>query len=768
MKEEIIQKIHNCIISGTFISPAISKRSKDSIFKSVPHELVSKYQNEGWSVQKEYKTATRMKRLKPLDMAFEDEVWTMLAKMGFTFLNKDRNFRLPYSDNTNLTQQIDIFAADDETILIVECKSTAGDPKQSSFKETIEAIGGKKEGLLTTIRQLFPSCKHKVKFILATKNYYLSAQDTQRLENYGIIHFDEEIIKYYTDLTKHLGVSAKYQLLGSLFDGQIIPELDNKIPAIRGKMGGHTYYSFSIEPEKLLKIGYVLHRNKANKKMMPTYQRLIKKTRLKAIQEFVEDGGFFPNSIIININADGRSLKFDQAANQEDNHISRIGILHLPKKYRSAYIIDGQHRLYGYADSEYKSKNCIPVVAFVNLDRKEQVQLFMQINENQKPVPKNLRNTLNSDLLWNSDNKNEQIKALKLQLALSLGEELNSPLYDRIIIGENAKTSTRCITIDTIRIGLDRGNFFGTFEKNAIKIDGTFYKGDNESTFDKIFPFLIACFNHIKTHLPGEWAKGDSGDGFLTINGNIESLLRLFSDIIDHLVKTKEINPKSDSIDRIFNEVSFYLDPLIDFYRGLPVEEKLEIKKSYGVGGRTKVWRTLQKEINKQRPDFSPEGLDRYWKDEDKRFNEESFKFIRDIETFMKEDFKCRLENSYGEQWFRTGVPKAVYDKTHALAAEKNYEEKTDKYTPWDCLTLIDYRRIATYGSNWRDLFEKYYTKPGEEKIGNKEAKTEWMQKLEKIRNNNFHSYSVKEEEYNFLLELYEWLIDQKVSNDLD
>ncbi len=42
------------------------------------------------------------------------------------------------------------------------------------------------------------------------------------------------------------------------------------------------------------------------------------------------------------------------------------------------------------------------------------------------------------------------------------------------------------------------------------------------------------------------------------------------------------------------------------------------------------------------------------------------------------------------------------------------------------------------------------------------------MQKLEKIRNNNFHSYSVKEEEYNFLLELYEWLIDQKVSNDLD
>ena len=43
---------------------------------------------------------------------------------------------------------------------------------------------------------------------------------------------------------------------------------------------------------------------------------------------------------------------------------------------------------------------------------------------------------------------------------------------------------------------------------------------------------------------------------------------------------------------------------------------------------------------------------------------------------------------------------------------------------------------------------------------GNKEAKTEWMQKLERIRNNNFHTYSVKEEEFEFLSELHKWLIE--------
>lgn len=146
--------------------------------------------------------------------------------------------------------------------------------------------------MITTIQQLFPDTKYKIKFIFATKNYYLSEQDNARLNNYGIIHFDEETLKYYQELTKHLGTSAKYQLLGSIFEGQTIPELDNRIPAIKGKMGGYTYYSFSIEPEKLLKIGYVLHRNKANRKLMPTYQRLIKKSRLKSVQDFVDNGGF--------------------------------------------------------------------------------------------------------------------------------------------------------------------------------------------------------------------------------------------------------------------------------------------------------------------------------------------------------------------------------------------------------------------------------------------------------------------------------------------
>jgi DNA sulfur modification protein DndB len=766
MNQDQIEKFQQQVIHASKIKSQITKRKKTFVNQSIFPELVERYKEEGWKIEKEFKKKVRLQKEKSFDHKFEDQVWLMAAKMGFSAMNVDRNFKLYYSESEELTQQIDVFAVDDETILIIECKATEEITRKANFKEAIEAIGGRKEGILKSLKKIYPNSKRKVKFIFATKNYILSQNDIDRLANYGILHFDDEIVDYYTELLTHLGKSARFQLLGNLFEGQDIPELENRIPAIQGKMGGHTYYSFSIEPEKLLKIGYVLHRNKANKKLMPTYQRLIKRARLKSVQEFVDDGGFFPNSVIIDLESKSRrGLQFDKATSEMEYSLSRIGTLHLPKKYRSAFIIDGQHRLYGYANSEYKSKNTIPVVAFVNLERKEQVKLFMQINENQKAVPKNLRNTLNADLLWNSPNLNDQVKALKLQIAQDLGEEKGSPLFNRVIVGENKKSHLCCITIDSIKIALDRSNFFGLFSATAIKSTGTFYRGDNDTTYDKLFPFIQECLSLISEPLKEEWNKGDLLDGYLAINPGIESLIRLFSDVVDHLEKGSKINPKTDSIPKIIEEIRYYADPLVDFLTNLTDDQKRGLRKSYGTAGRAKYWRTLQQAVNIKREEFQPDGLDNYWKDEDKRFNEESFKMIRDIETHFKEDFKNKLRGKYGTDWFRDGLPKKVYDHAIQLSATKNYEEKTNKYEPWDCLHLIDYREIAIYGSNWSELFEKLYVPPSQ-KGGNKKDKTAWIEKLNKIRNENSHSYSVKEDEYSFLVDLHDWLIKDNIEKD--
>jgi DNA sulfur modification protein DndB len=762
-----LPSLDNHLVFDRELFKQLSMRSKQSIMVDIAPPLLQTYLDDGWIIEKEFKKKIKVSRTKPLDIAFEDEVWCMFANLGFKKLNKDRRLKLCYGDDERVTQQIDVLAIDDEAILVIECKATGGEPKKGNFKEDIEALGGKKEGLIRTLRKEFPHAKHKIKFIFATKNYYLSSPDQERLQNFGIDHFDYDTIQYYSELTKHLGLAARFQLLGNLFEGQIIPELDNSIPAIRGKMGGHTYYSFSIEPEKLLKIGYVLHRNKANRKLMPTYQRLIKKARLKSVQKFVDGGGFFPNSIIINFNSN--RIRFENANTQVEDAISRVGVLTLPKTYRSAFIIDGQHRLYGYVNSKYKSTNTIPVVAFVNLDRAQQVKLFMQINENQKAVPKNLRNTLNADLLWDAPSIGDNIKALKLYIATDLGEDIDSPLFDRIIIGENQKTQKRTITMETIKQGLDRSNFFGSFAKSELKEPGTFWKGDNDKTYSILMPYLKGCFAYIKTNLNEEWNRDQQGN-FLVINAGIESLIRIFNDIADHLLTNNISNPKTEKIDSFINEAIFYLDPLISYFKKIQPAERDALKKSYGAGQRAKYWRVLQKAIKESRKDFSPSGLEDFIKSEAKQFNTESYKMIRDVEMFMKQDFKEKLSAFYGTSWFKKGVPPNVYEDAGLRSMQKNREvEKEEEVEAWDCLNIIDYRKIVTYGSNWRDIFERHYTKPGEEKIrGGKEEKTKWMQKLERIRNQSAHSYTVKEEEFNFLTELYEWLINKSIENEYE
>ena len=236
-----------------------------------------------------------MRKPKPHDTAFEDRVWAAFAKLHFTALNSDRSFIVRYGMTPGETKQVDVFAADDEVVLIIECKSTET-VRTAQFKQEVEAIQGQRPGMLHELKAEFPY--HKVKFILATNNFGISEQTAARIAEADIIHMDEDVIEYYIELADHLGHAARYQLLGNLFAGTKIPNLDPTVVAIEARMGGHKYYSFSIEPERLLKLAYILHRNKANTNLMPTYQRLIKKARLKSIAEFVDSGGYFPNSLI--------------------------------------------------------------------------------------------------------------------------------------------------------------------------------------------------------------------------------------------------------------------------------------------------------------------------------------------------------------------------------------------------------------------------------------------------------------------------------------
>lgn len=752
------------IVTGKELIRARNIRKNQFIESKERRVALQELESEGWEYVKDYADSKfiKVRKEKPYDEQFEDKIWLLFAQMGFTNLNADRNFKMIYDfRNPDFTQQIDVFAADDETILIVECKS-AESLKDGVFKKNIEALYAQMKGLRSEALKKFP--KRKVKFIWATQNYIMSKADLQKMEEWGITYFSDSIIQYYMELVKHLGTCARYQLLGNLLANLEIKNMQTEIPAIKGSMGGYDYYSFSIEPEKLLKIGYVLHRSEANKNMMPTYQRVIKKKRLKEVQSFIDEGGYFPNSLIISIDTKGKGIRFDISSTKVESSLSKLGILHLPKRYHSAYIIDGQHRLYGYSDTEYASKNTVPVVAFIDLERKEQLQLFMDINENQKAVSKTLRVTLNSDILWDSPDYNEQREALRSKIAQMCGEEPTSPLLGRIVIGEDEKNATKCITIQAIQAALKKCDFFTTFaKKNVIITDGSFDLGDNQSTCDLFYQFLESCLKYIKVNSLCEWNLGETG--VLTINRGIQGIIRVINDIVNHLIYQNKINAKVDNINNIISEVEYYLEPLVNYFNVITAEERKDLKGFLGGGADNKFWRAFQKIISDKCSEFKPEGLETYIENETKQYNTESREYLTSIEMDLKEKLANALEEYYGDNWIIKGIPKSVYKRAKSEADERNYEniskdEDIDSITEWECVTFAECREIVTYSHNWTEIFENIVTRPEDKNIsGGKEAKTEWITILSKESIKLMKaSYSVPKPIFEMISRIFEWL----------
>lgn len=729
-------------------------------YRNVLPRKVEEAERDGWERFRKLKKSIKMRRHKPHDRAFEDRVWGTLARLGFSFMNADRNFKVPYGKAEGDKKQVDVFAADDEVVLVVECKSSTTIRKGETFKTEVEAIQGYRAGMIGRINQEFPA--HKVQFILATNNFVLSDATRERLHSGGLRHLDEDGVEYYLELGKHLGIAARYQMLGWLLEGQKIPGMSNTVPAIRGRMGGETYYLFAIEPEVLLKVAYVLHRSKANSDLMPTYQRLIKKSRLKKVTDFVEGGGFFPNSLILNVDSGGRKrgLRFDSVAGGGSS--ARMGMLHLPQNYRSAYVIDGQHRLYGFANSDRATTELLPVVAFVDMNRADQVRLFMEINENQKAVPKNLRNTLNADLLWDSEDLRERNRALRLQIAQHLGEHKGSPLFGRVIVGEDTRTAHRCITIDAINNGLNRGRMLGSFSKDAMKESGLLYRGTNQATFDAVVPVVAGVFDYLREALPDQWDHGGAEGGFVFRNSGVEAILRVLSDILDHLHATSVVDVEKDAPEEVVSACLPYLDSMAEYLETRTDEEGQELRQMYGSGGAMHYWRTLQEGIRELRADFDPVGLETYLEEQEQQFNDEAMKLIAAVESFVKKDIRHRLEAKHGNNWFKAGVPKKIGKEAVARAATKNYESDSGKLVDeWDCLYLIEYMEVLQYdNATWKELFESQYTRPGTEQLpGGWKKRSDWIRELNEVRNKTHHSHTVSQAEYDLVVEIHEWLL---------
>ncbi|MBR1581939.1 MAG: DGQHR domain-containing protein [Bacilli bacterium] len=739
------------LVSGEELLKATKKRKNKFIEQKVSADKIDEFINKGWEVFKEYKNGSALvKKEKSVGDLFENEVWLIFQKMGFKVMNATNKFKLDYSDVSS--KQIDIIAIDDEICLLIECKATEKEDNTKTWKTELESINGNFKGLSNEVRKKYP--KVRVKYIFATKNFVIGDADIKRMEDFRIANFDYEKVRYYNDLSDHLGSAARYQLLGNLFAKTEIKGMNSSVPAIEGKMGNKTYYTFLIEPERLLKLAYILHRNKANHKLMPTYQRLIKKDRLKAIRKFVNEGGYFPNSLIVSIDTNGRGVVFEPSSTRTDNNLSRMGTLKLPKTYQSLYVIDGQHRLYGYSDSKFASCNSVPVVAFVDMQKHEQVKLFMDINENQKSVPKGLRNTLNIDLLWNAELYAQRQEALRLDLGQQLGEDTKSPLYGRVVTGEDLSNTKRCITLDYINDAFKQSNFFNIYKKgkNEILTPGTFDKTDNDETEAILFPFISKCFKTIKDYCSEERDRGS--EGFLTINNTTFALIKVFNDIVNIQLK-KENKVIVDDGDSFFKECEGMLLNLADTINTLDLDTINAIKTAKGGAAKKTSWNKLRVAFNTKFPDFTYPELEEYVKENCVNNNPYASQYIGEILDEIKRRLKDKIGND--SQWMHKYLPEKLRnDLISKVAIEKvnrQIQGNDEEVDEWDYISFNEIKQIANYGTNWSAFCSDVLVLPSNKM--NKINTLQWLTDLESAKNRISLNQSIVTSEFESIKKIY-------------
>jgi len=105
------------------------------------------YLAEGWTQSKKLKRQLRLSRKKSIDRQLEDRVWRLFYRMGYDDLNKGPDFTIRYkaADGSYREKQVDVFAKDDETVVVGECKACDDYKSRSLAKDLAEFIGLRKQ-----------------------------------------------------------------------------------------------------------------------------------------------------------------------------------------------------------------------------------------------------------------------------------------------------------------------------------------------------------------------------------------------------------------------------------------------------------------------------------------------------------------------------------------------------------------------------------------------------------------------------------------------
>lgn len=680
-------------------------KRKNYYDNTVKDNDLREYLKNGWEILRENKYSTRIRKYKSHDVLFEDRVWILLYKMGFTNLNKDRNFRIKI-EGFQAGKQIDVIGRDDNNVFIIECKSSE-EKENINARDPLELWNSRKKEITTSCKKALGRKCGRINLVVAINSYDKREIDNKfalSLQKKNIFLWSIKDIEYIENLIKQVGgESAKYQLYSFIFYNKPQKDLKKEYPAIRGKIGESYFYSFLMKAKDLLKYSYVHHRDLLNiPEASKTYQRMLKRKKLDEIAKFIdEEYGYFPNSIIINFS---EKIRWDK---KETHDEIQMGILTMPSRYSSTWIIDGQHRLYGAAKANRDV--ILPVLAFDGIDESEQAKLFVDINEKQTAVPRNLLWDLYSDIYRDSKNPKQLKRFYIAETAKIMQKE--GPLSGHIDIASNPSTKKIKYTLSTICT---------TIEKYAPwKLISDPYKGKN---IQNNIARIINCYFGVLKELWGNNWKDSKDNIFLTNNG-FGVFFMVFGGIIkdiEHKENSKLL--KKHYSKRLKEEFMNYLSPAIKYLKN-DKNFQNSIRKDSGRGSQSLNAAIIEEKIMENKPNFWTTRLGKYADLEpkpeiQKGVIQPEVEQVREkankVEKIFREFVLSELKINLGDVWWKEGVPphiKNELDRKWQKEIGRNPHLNKDKQQnerKFCYLDLGNTLSIVEYKKNW-SIFEQYF-----------------------------------------------------------
>jgi DNA sulfur modification protein DndB len=710
----------------------------------------------GWVVEKKNAKSVRMKKQKAYEVTILERIWSFLYKMNFSHMDAGEGAVLQADGKIPIDQDIpiNILAVDDEVVVAILCRASSGKREvETHFRQEVDQLTQVQRHLAAITNQQIATnrpTKRRAACVIFACNIILSEEDKKYVKDKKFLLFDENDLEYYEDLVKHLGAAAKYQLLADILPGKEIPGLKIKLPAIRTKMGGFTCYSFAIEPESLLKVSYVAHHTRGKRTDLHAYQRMLEKERLDKIREYITKSGIFPTNIVINLDQNPTFQRGEQAIEQQ----GRIfGWLELKNHYKSAWIIDGQHRLYAYSGHSKASTAQLSVLAFETLPDDVQAQLFIDINNQQKSVKRSLLQQLYGEFNQDAQDPKIRVRALISQSIQLLDEDKSSPFYQRILSANTKKSKLRCLTWNSLYHVLD-STFFLSKKKSELQY-GPFWVKDNDAATKERATFqLNQWFSTLKKATPDWWNAGSSDGGGLAMNDGVVACINVLKSVLLHLSDQGENLPTLNN-QVLWKHIEPYAIEMSKYLASLSKEEREVFRKQRGIQGQTTRTKMCQAAIHKAIPTFMTSELKEFLEEQT---NPQAKEAIANIERLLRLTILDILQEDLGtdeQQWWMDGIPQIIRQE-----AVRRYEEDKGKIGSKEhYFSLLDYKNIILY--NWSSFQRIFGDNSTHE---NKEKQTAWISVVDDIQNNiadNASEYTISHEQLAQLKTYEDWLLER-------